>query len=193
MIENESDLVQQARTGDTEAYDQLCKVYQCLLYDYVFKNVTDGNHDDTEDCVQEVFFRGWIGLKNYQGVDIFPWFKGIARKLKLEIIRKKTKRKEVSFEQVFTDKETDKVFEPASVDPSPENEVIMAINKLELKYRAVLTFKYVDRLNPDEFVRKIKHFADTKDKLKKLLQQAREVLKAELEKREFLDKQIGLE
>lgn len=200
MLENEPDLIRQARAGDKEAYNQLCKDKEKELYDYVFNRIADKHHPDAEDCLQEILIRGWLNLKTYQGEDIMPWFYGIANNLKKEWCRKKEKRKEFSFP---VDKETGEVLEPASADPPPdevyrqehqeENEVVAAINRLPLQYRAILTYMAIEDFTIDETIPKIKQFADTKDKVKKLRIKAREMLRLELKKRNILIKKVDKE
>jgi len=199
MDESEQVLLQRAKTGDKDTYGQLCDKYAKRLYDKIFIKIADGNHHDTENILQEVFIRGWKGLKNYKGTDIWPWFEGITGKLRLKTIRDKIKHRgrESSFEQRFTaDKETAGILEPASDELPPdemycrqnqdeENEVIVAIKRLPLPSRAVLTLKFLGKrtMHISDMLPKIKQFADTEDKVKKLLVQARKELKLELHKR----------
>lgn len=162
------------------------------LYNYIYVNLANRNHADAEDIVQKTWLECIKSLETFRGDSkIFTWLCTIARRCASKLIGKK---KESSLEEKFTDKETGEMNLPPSDALPPDeiyccqnedNEVVAAIKRLPLPSRAVLTLKFLGKrtIHISDMLPRIKQFADTEDKVKKLLVQARKELKLELHKR----------
>ena len=73
----EGDLVQRARNGDLNAYDDLVKRYQERIYATVYHMTS--NHEDANDIAQEAFIKAYQALKSFKGGSSFyTWLYRIA-------------------------------------------------------------------------------------------------------------------
>ena len=76
----EPELVQRARAGDIEAFDDLYRGRFKALCSFLFRLV--GNPEDAEDLAQECFLRAHQALPNYRGSASFGnWLRSIALNL----------------------------------------------------------------------------------------------------------------
>lgn len=70
-------LVEQARQGQREAFDELVRRHQRTVYRLCFRFV--GTQDDAADLAQEVFVRAYRGLRGFRGHSAFAtWLHRIA-------------------------------------------------------------------------------------------------------------------
>src|SRR5262245_30502972 len=70
-------LVERARKGDLEAYDELVKRYQERIYATVYHMTS--NHEDANDLAQEAFIKAFHALKTFKGGSSFyTWVYRIA-------------------------------------------------------------------------------------------------------------------
>src|SRR5258707_13329067 len=68
----EAVLVERARTGQMDAYDELVRRYQERIYATVYHMAS--NHEDANDLAQEAFITGFHALKSSNGGSSFyPW------------------------------------------------------------------------------------------------------------------------
>ena len=98
-IPEESRLVHQAKSGDSEAFAQLYDAYLERVYRYVYFRVSD---DQTaEDLASQVFLKAWEGLDRYQmnGSPFVAWLYTIARNLVIDHYR--TRKDSVALEEII--------------------------------------------------------------------------------------------
>lgn len=70
-------LVERARAGDRDAFDELVREHFALVYAMLHRHV--GNHEDAEDLAQECFVRAWRSLALYRTDGSFQgWLARIA-------------------------------------------------------------------------------------------------------------------
>lgn len=80
--DREIDLVGKAREGDTEAFGELVRQYQELVYASAFQILR--NSALAEDVAQEAFIAAFSSLRNLRSDGSFaPWLRRIARNLAL--------------------------------------------------------------------------------------------------------------
>ena len=97
-IPEESRLVHQAKSGDSEAFAQLYDAYLERVYRYVYFRVSD---DQTaEDLASQVFLKAWEGLDRYQmkGSPFVAWLYTIAHNLVIDHYR--THKDSVALEEI---------------------------------------------------------------------------------------------
>jgi RNA polymerase sigma-70 factor (ECF subfamily) len=83
-------LVEQARGGRLEAFNQLVLTYQDYLYSMTVRVVRDP--DVAEDAVQEAFFSAYRNLDRFSGTSFRAWLTRIAINAARDILRKRKRR-----------------------------------------------------------------------------------------------------
>lgn len=96
-LPEERQLVQSAKSGDTEAFARLYDAYLEYVYRYVYFRVSD---DETaEDITSQVFLKAWEHLDRYQpgGSPFLAWLYTIARNQVIDHYR--TRKETVSLDE----------------------------------------------------------------------------------------------
>jgi RNA polymerase sigma-70 factor (ECF subfamily) len=83
-------LVEQARAGQLDAFNQLVELYQDYLYSMTVRVVRD--RDVAEDAVQEAFFSAYRNLERFSGPSFRAWLTRIAVNAAHDILRKRKRR-----------------------------------------------------------------------------------------------------
>jgi RNA polymerase sigma-70 factor (ECF subfamily) len=83
-------LVEQAREGRLEAFNQLVELYQDYLYSMTVRVVRD--RDVAEDAVQEAFFSAYRNLDRFSGSSFRAWLTRISINAAHDILRKRKRR-----------------------------------------------------------------------------------------------------
>jgi len=65
LIETERLLVEQARRGDRDAFEELVCAHEKTVYNLALRSL--GNREDAEDAAQEVFVKAWLSLAAFRG------------------------------------------------------------------------------------------------------------------------------
>jgi RNA polymerase sigma-70 factor (ECF subfamily) len=151
-------LVDQAKAGDTNAFEQLIKKYERQIF-RTAQHITQ-NREDAEDITQDVFFKAFQKLNQFQGNSKFStWLVRIAVNESLMRLRKRKTSKTVSMDQ---DVETDEGSIPrdfAEWRPNPEQNYSQAemgeilqktIAGLPPGFRTVFTLRDIENLSTEE-------------------------------------------
>jgi len=64
-----SNLLRQAREGDTQSFAEIFRLYERRIYNLIYQMI--GNADESADLTQEVFVRVFKGLKDLQADEAF--------------------------------------------------------------------------------------------------------------------------
>jgi RNA polymerase sigma-70 factor (ECF subfamily) len=83
-------LLEQARTGDLNAFNDLVLCYQDLLYALVVRMVPD--RDQASDAVQEAFFSAFRNMGSFRGGSVRSWLSRIAINAAMDAQRLKKRR-----------------------------------------------------------------------------------------------------
>jgi RNA polymerase sigma-70 factor (ECF subfamily) len=83
-------LIEQARGGDLNAFNDLVLCYQDLLYALVVRMVPD--RDQAADAVQEAFFSAYRNMKAFRGGSFRSWISRIAINAAMDAQRLKKRR-----------------------------------------------------------------------------------------------------
>ncbi len=99
LLPEEARLVDQAKSGDTEAFAQLYDAYAERVSRYVYFRVSEDY--EMEDLVSQVFLKAWENLEHYKtGSSPFvAWLYTIARNLVIDHYR--TAKKTLPLEEVM--------------------------------------------------------------------------------------------
>src|SRR5215218_9473746 len=83
-------LLDRARSGDLDAFNDLVVCYQDLLFALIVRMVPD--RDVASDCVQEAFFSAYRNLAGFRGGSVKSWLQRIAVNAAMDIQRLKKRR-----------------------------------------------------------------------------------------------------
>jgi RNA polymerase sigma-70 factor (ECF subfamily) len=139
MVTPEQELIRRAQMGDHSAFAQMMTRYQKPLYRLVYRLV--GNHDDTDDIVQETFVRAYQYLRSFDNERPFQhWLFGIAVKrcatFKRRLSQMRVERQEA--EHLAWMQEYDRSWEDAITAKELRRKVHEAIELLPPQQRATL-------------------------------------------------------
>ncbi len=88
-------LVQRARRGDLEAYDELVRRHQERIYATIYHMTA--NHEDANDLVQESFIKAFQALKSFKGGSSFyTWLYRIAVNKTINFLKQRKNRTHMS-------------------------------------------------------------------------------------------------
>lgn len=83
-------LIDRARGGDLDAFNDLVVCYQELLFALVVRMVPD--RDQASDCVQEAFFSAYRNLGSFRGGSVRSWISRIAINAAMDTQRYRKRR-----------------------------------------------------------------------------------------------------
>jgi len=83
-------LIERARSGDLEAFNDLVTVYQDQLWALVVRMVPDP--DQASDAVQEAFFSAYRNLHGFRGGSVKSWLSRIAVNAAMDTQRARKRR-----------------------------------------------------------------------------------------------------
>lgn len=149
MLEDEKNLIKQAKKGEESAFGRLYDHYIGPIYRFVLVKV--GSKAEAEDLTHDVFLSAWQNLKGYkhQGHPFSSWLYQIARNRVIDHYR--TRKANVSIED--TDEELFKVV--GVVENRLETTLTMekirsAMVKLSPDQQDVIMMRFVEDLSNEE-------------------------------------------
>ena len=83
-------LLQRAREGDLDGFNDLVVVYQDMLFALVVRMVPD--RDQASDAVQEAFFSAYRNMEGFRGGSVRSWLSRIAINAAMDAQRLKKRR-----------------------------------------------------------------------------------------------------
>ena len=119
-------LLERARSGDLDAFNDLVVLYQDQLFALVVRMVPD--RDQASDAVQEAFFSAFRNMHTFRGGSVKAWLNRICVNAAMDTQRAK-KRRPV---QPYPELEDDSWQPPAGVDADPERTAVLAERTREL-------------------------------------------------------------
>lgn len=106
-------LLEQARAGNLDAFNDLVTCYQDLLYSLVVRMVPD--RDQASDAVQEAFFSAYRNMDGFRGGSVRSWLSRIAINAAMDAQRLKKRRPAEPYPEL----EDDSWQPPASAEADP--------------------------------------------------------------------------
>lgn len=98
MSENERNLVERAKSGNIEAFEQLIIGCQKKVFNIAYRMI--GNYDDANELAQEVFLKAFRSIKKFKGDSLFStWIYKVTANVCLDEIRKRKKKVVISLDQ----------------------------------------------------------------------------------------------
>jgi RNA polymerase sigma-70 factor, ECF subfamily len=151
-------LVERAKNGDSAAFEQLVKQYDRQIF-RVAQHITQ-NREDAEDITQDVFFKAYTKLDQFQGNSKFStWLVRIAVNESLMRLRKRKTSKTVSMDEDVQTEEGSIPRDFAEWRPNPEqlygqgelSEILRkTIQGLPPGFRTVFTLRDIENLSTEE-------------------------------------------
>ena len=155
---DETNLVTQARQGDTAAFGELTERYQRNIF-RLAQNITQ-NREDAEDVLQETFMKAYEHLPDFAGNSKFyAWVVRIAVNEALMKLRKRKWDKTVWLDEPVNVGEESVAREIAVWEDNPEQryskeelaEILdKAVNSLAPAYRTVFVLRDIEELSTEE-------------------------------------------
>ncbi len=154
--QSDSDLIISYLGGAESALTILINRHLRAVYNFVYRLTY--NKENTEDIVQETFFKVWKNLKKFRvGENFKTWLFTIARNSTIDFLRKK---KEYVFSD-FENTEGGNHLADSLTDPEPLPDALVEqlektkmleelLSKLSLLYREVLMLRYNEDLTFEE-------------------------------------------
>ena len=106
-------LLERARAGELDAFNDLVVCYQDQLFALIVRMVPD--RDQASDCVQEAFFSAYRNLRGFRGGSVRSWLSRIAINAAMDQQRLKKRRPA----QPYPELEDDSWQPPAGPDADP--------------------------------------------------------------------------
>jgi RNA polymerase sigma-70 factor (ECF subfamily) len=113
-------LLERARDGDLDAFNDLVTLYQDHLFALVVRMVPD--RDQASDAVQEAFFSAFRNLRSFRGGSVRSWLNRICVNAAMDTQRLR-KRRPV---QPYPEFEDDSWQPPAGAEADPEHTAVLA-------------------------------------------------------------------
>lgn len=127
MSDLESQWLDQALKGDTQAFSNLIESYQGPVYNLCYRML--GDPYEAEDAAQETFLRAYRGIKRYDNQRSFStWLLSIAAHYCIDQIRRR-RFSTLSFDELPQ-------LDPPDLEPGPESS--MVIHQDQVKVQALL-------------------------------------------------------
>lgn len=151
MKETERKIIEAAKTGDEEAFNQLYQTFYPLAYGLAM-NYTKSDAD-AKDAVQECFISIHEGIGELREIDAFPaWLKMIVHSKCYKLFRKKYDVAMDLSQSLALNKEHRSYMNPQmNADYHSEQEVLyQLINHLKPRLQEVIKLVYLDQLKIEE-------------------------------------------
>jgi len=141
-------LVARAQKGDAAAFDQLVGRHTARLYGLVYHMT--GNHEDTNDLLQDVWTKVFRSLAGFRGASRFTtWIHSIAVNMTINFLKRRTRRQTVSLDASVEEGGAPDVLDSMLVSPhTPRTEAGIAelqgrltdaLGRLSPEHQAVVT------------------------------------------------------
>ncbi len=151
MQENDDNAVlDQAVSGDSEAFGVLYERYVTRIYNYIFYRI--GNSYDAEDLTERVFMRALrhIGSYNNRGLPFSAWLYRIAHNLVANWYRDNSRRKEIPLDDGILTIHQSSFPEQELLHSEERERLLHVIRRLPPDRQQLVILKFVDHLSNAE-------------------------------------------
>ena len=155
--ETDSTLINQAKTGDAQAYDKLLNKYRNSVYNLVYRMVRDV--EEAEDLTQEAFIKAFNSLAQFNEDYAFStWLYKIATHNCIDFFRKR-KLQTLSIDKPIQYKDSEIHQELPDPELNPEKSILAserssiireAIESLPEKYYTAIVLRHTEEKSYEE-------------------------------------------
>lgn len=184
---SEQVLVDRAKNGDPDAFNELVLRYEKQVYNLTYRMM--GNPEDASDLSQEGFLRIYRSLSRFRGESLFStWVYRIVSNTCLDELRKRKNYKIQSFDETFVPGQEEPRLALSNFGESPEavieqretqQEIHKAITQLSEEYRLAVILRDIQGLSYEEMATTLSCSIGT---VKSRINRGRKKLKEELQK-----------
>lgn len=144
------DLVAQTRQGDVEAFSELVRRHQRVVYNLAYRFMRDGT--SAEDMTQEAFLKAFRLLRGFRGdCEFSTWMYRVTCSVCLTELSRRKKRNEV---ELHLDAATGSV-EPESDSIDLPDIMRHCVGQLPDRYKRIITLYYLRELSYEEIAAKL--------------------------------------
>ncbi len=191
---SDSVLVDLARRGDIDAFEQLIARYESRVFTIAYRYT--GNYADASDLAQEAFIRVYRSISSFRGdSSLLTWLTRVVTNVCKDELRRRAKQKIVSIEemaekgQVSEAEPRQKPLEEEVLAKEWQEEVQQILGSLTHEHRVVIVMRDVQGYSYEEIAGFLECSLGT---VKSRLNRARQILKNKLLTRnELLIGQVG--
>jgi RNA polymerase sigma-70 factor (ECF subfamily) len=177
---DESELVERAKRGDVEAYEQLVRAHQQVAFRTAY--VVSGGASDAQDAVQEAFVKAYRALGRFREGHVFrPWLLRIVANEAINRRRAARRQANLALRAAEGRPAGDAVPSPEVVALAQERqqEVVAAVGKLRPEDRLVIAYRFWFDMSEAEMAEALGCARGTvKSRLSRALGRLREVLRS---------------
>lgn len=144
-------LVARCRKGEQRAQMELYNKYQKAMYNIALRIVNDTA--EAEDVMQEAFINAFLKIDRFKGNSTFgAWLKKITVNLSINALNKRSKFKEVSYNDQFKNE----VYEEIGIDSEEDTknrkvqQILLAMHSLKENYRIAINLHLIEGYDYDE-------------------------------------------
>jgi RNA polymerase sigma factor (sigma-70 family) len=161
VVLSDGALVEQALTGDQQAFELLVRRYNTQLFNFIYHLL--GDYDQTCDILQDVFVRLYLSLPTLSVQrPLKPWLLQVAHHRSVDELRRIQRRPSVFLSELEISSEDDEspwLSAIADNGPLPEELaeqhdlqrlLLQAIQALPPKFRSIVLLRYMGQLNFSE-------------------------------------------
>lgn len=151
-LPDEKHLVEQAKSGDAEAFGQLYDACIDRVYRFIFFRVSD--EPTAEDLTSQVFLKAWQNLGRYQPKGPFlAWLYAIARNTVIDHYR--THKQTVSLDEAAPIAAKDDKLDDLIELKFEVNSLQESLQYLTEEQQEVITLKFIAEYDTDQIARKM--------------------------------------
>lgn len=131
----DADLVDAAKHGDIQAFDELTRRYHGRIYALLYHMTS--NREDAEDLLQEVFLKAYQSLPRFRGQSSFyTWVYRIGVNRAINFVKKRKRKSALSLDHVDLGLERDPAFVEIASGNTPLHQA--NLNELQKKLNEAL-------------------------------------------------------
>ncbi|CAA6694205.1 RNA polymerase sigma factor RpoE [Lentimonas sp. CC19] len=151
-------VVQRVQAGNVGAFDQLVQKYREHIFSVVY-NMTS-NREDASDLTQETFIKAFQAIGRFKGKSsFFTWIYRIAINTTMTFLKKRSRRRYISYENINEEVSTTEIFENLTAKTRTEKGALVqelqeklndSLQKLSPKHRTVVVLHEIEGLGHAE-------------------------------------------
>ncbi len=143
-------LAKKVQDGTVDAFGEIVERYEKPLARYI-RRVTNQEQEEVEDLVQETLISGYENIQGFDSRQKFSsWIFRVAHNKCIDFFRKNKLKTTTTDEKEELIESSEKLIEDLEIEKEDKKMVWEAIEKLEVKYREVVTLYYFEDKSYEE-------------------------------------------